>query len=255
MELRLQPNKVRNRLLGALSVDELQVVVQQMQAIDLPRGFNLSHANVEPAFCYFLESGIGSIVAKSPDGNQAEVGLFGFDGMTPTTLVLDSGPPSHSIFMQVPGDGYRITTERLAQIIGELPSLRRILLRYALTLSLQTAGTALSNAVHTVDEGLARWILMCDDRTDGNSIALTHEFLAIMLAVRRASVTTALHVLEGNRLIEARRGVIMVRDRDALEEFTGDAYGYPEAEYRRLIGPFQGTCADDRHGLHLRTTY
>jgi CRP-like cAMP-binding protein len=243
MELRLQPIKLRNGLLGALSGEELHAVAEHMQAIDLPRGFNLSLANVDPAFCYFLESGIGSIVAKSPDGNQAEVGLFGFDGMTPTTLVLDAGPPSHSIFMQVPGDGYCIPTERLAQIIDELPSLRRILLRYAHTLSLQTASTALSNAVHTVDERLARWILMCDDRTDGNAIALTHEFLAIMLAVRRASVTTSLHVLEGNRLIEARRGMILVRDRDALEEFAGDAYGYPEEEYRRLIGPFHAQLA------------
>lgn len=230
-------------MLNALSPEELQIVVQHMQAIDLPRGIDLSYANVDPAFCYFLESGIGSIVARSPEGNQAEVGLFGFDGMTPTTLVLDSGPPSHSIFMQVPGDGYQIATECLAQLIDDLPSLRRILLRYAHTLAVQTAGTALSNAVHTIDERLARWILMCHDRTDGNSIALTHEFLAIMLAVRRASVTTALHVLEGNRLIEARRGVIVVRDREALEEFAGDAYGYPEGEYRRLIGPFQAQLA------------
>ncbi len=243
MALHFQTVKIRNILLSALSPEEFDFFAQHMEAIDLPRGFDLSYANVDPAFCYFLESGIGSIVARSPEGNQAEVGLFGFDGMTPTSLVLDSGPPSHSVFMQVAGHGYRISTERLAQVIDDLPPLRRILLRYAHTLAIQTAGTALSNAVHTVDERLARWILMCHDRTDGNSIELTHEFLAIMLAVRRASVTTSLHVLEGNRLIEARRGVIMVRNRQALEEFAGDAYGYPEREYQRLIGPMNAILA------------
>lgn len=102
---------------------------------------------------------------------------------------------------------------------------------------MQTSYTALSNAVHPVDERLARWLLMCHDRVDGDELALTHEFLSLMLAVRRPSVTTALHVLEGNRFITAERGYITIRDRRRLEEFAGDAYGRPEAEYKRLIGP------------------
>lgn len=103
----------------------------------------------------------------------------------------------------------------------------------------QTSYTALSNAVHPIAERLARWLLMSDDRLDGD-LPLTHEFLSIMLAVRRPSVTTALHVLEGNGFIRAARGSIVVRDRAALEEFAGDAYGVPEAEYERLIGPLRG---------------
>lgn len=95
----------------------------------------------------------------------------------------------------------------------------------------------MSNAVHPIDERLARWLLMCHDRTIGNEMALTHEFLSIMLAVRRPSVTTALHVLEGNGFIQAERGYITVRDRHGLEDFARDSYGRPDAEYRRLIGP------------------
>ncbi|MNE45247.1 hypothetical protein D3C87_1815390 [compost metagenome] len=79
---------------------------------------------------------------------------------------------------------------------------------------------------------------MCHDRTDGDEISLTHEFLSIMLAVRRPSVTTALHVLEGRKLIYSERGMIIVRDRPALEQFAADAYGESEREYFRLLGPY-----------------
>jgi hypothetical protein len=100
----------------------------------------------------------------------------------------------------------------------------------------QAAYTALSNAVHQVDERLARWLLMCHDRTATDEISLTHEFLSLMLAVRRPSVTTAIHMLEGNRFISAERGFITIRDREGLEEFAADAYGGPEREYETILG-------------------
>jgi hypothetical protein len=80
---------------------------------------------------------------------------------------------------------------------------------------------------------------MCHDRTEGDEIALTHEFLSVMLAVRRPSVTDALHVLEGRRFIKAERALITVRNRAALEAYAHDAYGVPEREYQRLIGPMK----------------
>lgn len=114
--------------------------------------------------------------------------------------------------------------------------MKKLLMRYLQTLTTQTAFTALSNAVHHIHERLARWILMCHDRVDGDEIAVTHEFLALMMAVRRPSVTTALHVLEGDLFIKNERGFIIMRDRPALEAFAADTYGKPEEEYRRLIG-------------------
>ena len=114
--------------------------------------------------------------------------------------------------------------------------MRRLISRYAQTLFVQTAYTALSNATHRVDERLARWILMVHDRTVGNRLLLTHDFLAAVLNVRRPSVTTALHILEGRRFITAERGQVTIRDRAALEAFAGDAYGVPEREFARLIG-------------------
>ncbi len=117
-----------------------------------------------------------------------------------------------------------------------MPVFSNLLARYIQAFGSQISFTALSNAVHSIDERLARWLLMCHDRVDGDEIALTHEFISLMLAVRRPSVTTALHVLEGYKLIRSERGRITIRDRQALETFAGDAYGKPEQEYSRLIG-------------------
>jgi CRP-like cAMP-binding protein len=108
-------------------------------------------------------------------------------------------------------------------------------LRYAQALSVQTSGTAFTNAEHTLETRLARWLLMCHDRVDGDDIQITHEFMSMMLGVRRSGVTTATHILEGNGLIRARRGGISILDRERLEEFADNAYGLPEAEYARIM--------------------
>ncbi len=129
--------------------------------------------------------------------------------------------------------------EAFVQLLAECPALRLLVGRFALTLGEQATYTALSNAVHQVDERLARWLLMCHDRSDSDDLALTHEYMSVMLTVRRPSVTSSLHVLEGNGFIRSERGYVTIRNRKALEEFAGDAYGKPEAVYRRLLGPFK----------------
>ncbi len=109
------------------------------------------------------------------------------------------------------------------------------MLRYAHLFQLQTAQTALSNGSYSLEERLARWMLMCHDRMDGDEFPITHEFLAFMLGVRRPGVTTTVHILEGAGMIKARRSRIQILDRAKLEEAAGESYGAAEAEYRRLI--------------------
>ena len=101
---------------------------------------------------------------------------------------------------------------------------------------IQTAHTALANGQAKVEERLARWLLMAHDRADGNELSLTHEFLALMLSVRRAGVTVALQLAESQGLISAKRGLIYVKDRAGLKKIANGLYGIPEAEYRRLTG-------------------
>ena len=115
------------------------------------------------------------------------------------------------------------------------PALRLHLQRYAHVFMIQIAATALADGRYRVEQRLARWLLMCHDRLS-DSLPLTHEILALMLGVRRPSVTDALHILEGSLFIKAKRGRIIVRNRRGLEELAGAAYGAPEAEYHLLFG-------------------
>ena len=163
------------------------------------------------------------------------VGLIGREGMVGIPIALGVRATPFEYFVQHAGDGLRMAAHHLEEVIDERPSLHRVLLRYAQALNVQTSGTAFANAEHTVETRLARWLLMCHDRVDGDDIAITHDFLSMMLGVRRAGVTTATHVLEGNGLIRTKRGVITVLDRERLEELADNAYGLPEAEYARLM--------------------
>ncbi len=112
---------------------------------------------------------------------------------------------------------------------------------------MQVAHTALSHGSYTLEERLARWLLMCHDRLDGYDLPLVHEFLSMMLGVRRSGVTIAIQTLEGTGAIKGTRGHIVVRDRDKLEETANGSYGVPEAEYEKII-PRPGSPAAD----HLR---
>ena len=125
------------------------------------------------------------------------------------------------------GSGHRIPCAAILAASDASATLRDVLLRFAQVLMVQTTYSVLANAVHHVDERLARWLLMCHDRSDSDDLALTHVFMALMLSVRRPSVTTALHVLEGNGFIRSDRGYVTIRDRVALEAFAGDCYGKP----------------------------
>lgn len=232
----MQQSKLQNRLLAQLPDESFREIADSFEPVDLPRSYVFSEPLKDCTYSYFIESGIGSIVAVSPEGQQSEVGIFGREGMTPAYLVLETAMTPYSIFMQVPGAGYRLPNETLFAAAQRSASIRRLLLRYAYVLSIQTAYTGLSNSIHHVDVRLARWLLMCHDRTRSDQFSLTHEFLAVMLSVRRSSVTNALHMLEGNHLIYSERSLITIRDRKALEDFAGDAYGIPESEYSRLIG-------------------
>jgi len=227
----------RNNLLSLLSEEDRNLLQQHLEAIDLPKRFVIAEPDQPIQHVYFVETGLGSMVARSPEGQEVETGIFGRDSVAPVSVILGSDKTPHRHFMQVSGTGHRMAADKLVTAMNISSSLGRLFLRYAQVYTTQTSFTALSNAIHPLNERLARWILMSHDRCDSDDIPLTHEFLSLMLAVRRPSVTTALHVLEGSGFIRSERGYITVRNRQALEEFASDAYGKPEAEYRRLIGP------------------
>jgi CRP-like cAMP-binding protein len=230
-----------NLLLRALSDQDYALLAPNLRRTQLRVRQNLVERNQPIEQVYFFDNGVGSIVSDDEGGDAVEVGLFGRDGMSGTAVLLGSDRTPLTTFIQV-GDpsANMIGTDDLLAACRASASLHTTLLRYVQTLAVQAAMTAAANAHYALPERLARWLLMCHDRADGERIELTHEFMSIMLAVRRSGVTVTLHTLEGTGAIRNDRGVVTILDRARLEEIAGPSYGAPEAEYRRLFGPTPG---------------
>ncbi len=226
----------QNNLLYTLSAADRSLIEPHLQHMKMDRQMVLEEPKKPVRHAFFLTAGVGSTVALSKSGRRIEVGLFGRDGMSATAVVLQTAQSSFETFMQVSGEGFAIEADQLRELLNQSPSLQRHLLRYVQVLMTQTSQTALSNGQSKLEERLARWLLMCHDRINGDKIEMTHEFLSVMLGVRRAGVTVGIHVLEGKRLIRASRGEITILNREGLEHEAQNFYGVPEASYARLIG-------------------
>jgi CRP-like cAMP-binding protein len=225
----------RNRLLAALSAADLQLLQPHLEFVPLPLRQDLEKPNRRIEDVYFIESGIASVVAVQRQKERVEVGLIGSDGMSGTSILLGSQSSPHSTYLQVAGDGLRMPAAAFRRAMDESKTLRGLLLRYVQVFMVQIAHTAIANASGHLDSRLARWILMAHDRVPGDTLPLTHEFLSLMLGVRRAGVTETLHSLSIQRLIKTGRKQIVVLNRKGIERAAGDLYGVPEAEHRRLI--------------------
>jgi DNA-binding transcriptional regulator YhcF (GntR family) len=150
----------------------------------------------------------------------------------PSVVMGNSDRVPHETYMQVAGRGQRMSAELLRKAIGASVPLHHVLLRYVYSFMTQTTQTALANGRSKIEERLARWLLMAHDRVDGDRLPLTHEFLAVMLGVRRSGVTVALQELERKGLLEHRRSVIAIVDREGLEHSSNGTYTRPA---RRLV--------------------
>jgi len=228
--------KYRNRLLAALAPRDMALLQPHLQAVELPVRHPLEGANTRIENIYFLERGIASVVAGSKVGRDAEVGIIGREGLSGLPVVFGNHRSPHTVYIQVAGDGHRMPAAALRSAMTQSASLQARLLKFAQAFMIQTTHTAIANARGKLVERLARWVLMADDRIDGNQLPLTHEFLSLMLGVRRPGVTEALRALTEAGLIRADRGLIVVRDRKGLIQQARGFYGVPEAEYERLLG-------------------
>ena len=214
---------------------DLALLQPHLQLVAMPLRTEMEQPNRIIKTVYFMESGIASVVAIRPDDTMVEVGIIGSEGMSGIAVVLGTDQSPHSTYIQVSGDAQRIAARELRVAIAASVTLRTLLTKFAQVFMVQTAQTAIANARSHIDQRLARWILMAHDRTGHSALPLTHEFLALMLGVRRAGVTEALNSLKKRNLIDIGRNQIDLRDRKGLERTAGDAYGVPEKEYRRLI--------------------
>ncbi len=213
-----------NRILSRLSREDYGLLEPHLDPVDLPVRKSLEARKRRIDQVYFIEAGFASVVANGSGKPGIEVGIIGREGMTGLAIVLGSDRAQYATYIQVAGRGQRISAADLRNALERSATLHRPMLRYANAFLHQAMTTALANGRSKIEERLARWLLMADDRIDGETLPLTHEFLSLMLGTRRPGVTVALQGLEKAGLIETRRSKITIVNRRALEKCSNGTY-------------------------------
>jgi CRP-like cAMP-binding protein len=216
---------VNNLILLSLPDKEYNLLRPHLDAIALPQHKILQEPGEKVEFAYFLNDGMVSLVALSQDGRSVEVGIVGKEGMVGMSLTEDLHLEIFRAIMQMAGSGMRIRSEVFQDILLSAPVLRSKLGRFALMHGMQVAQLAACNRLHGIDQRLARWLLMCQDRFDSQLLPLTHDFLAQMLGTGRPSVSLAAGILENAGLIENLRGTVKILNRKSLEALACECYG------------------------------
>jgi len=216
---------VSNVILLSIQDDEYNMLRPHLEPVDLPQYDILHEPGEKIDFTYFPNEGMTSVVALSRDGRTVEVGIVGKEGMIGMSIVIGLQREVFRTIMQMPGSGLRVRIESFQALLPCAPSLRAELTRFALMHGMQVAQLAACNRLHEVEQRLARWLLMCQDRVDSASLPLTHEFLAQMLGTGRPSVSLAIGSHEEAGLIQNTRGAIRILNRKSLEESACECYG------------------------------
>jgi len=223
-----------NFLLDRLAADDLQRLLPHLTEISLVQKQTLNLPGQLIEHVYFPISAIASMIASPDEGAAVEVGVIGREGLIGTPVLLGSETASNEAYVQIAGTALRMPTAALLDMAEQSRDLRRRFLRFTQALSFQISQSAACNARHVIEERCARWLLAAQDRVDGDELALTHEFLGIMLGVRRAGVTVAAGMLQQAGLIHYRQGRITILDRKGLEAAACGCYRAIRDEYDRL---------------------
>jgi CRP-like cAMP-binding protein len=218
----------QNLILSGLSRDDLALIQPYLEPVDLPLRKVLGHTNKKITTVFFPESGFASVVVKT--GKPIEVGLIGREGMTGLVVVFGGDRSDNETYMQAAGQGQCMRANDLRNAMEKSRTLHSSMLRYAQAFLNQTTKTAVANGRFKIEERLARWLLMAHDRVGSPELPLTHEFLAMMLGVRRPGVTVACQQLEREGVIARRRGRIVICNREKLEKMSDGTYA--TADYR-----------------------
>lgn len=226
-----------NSLLASLSRQDQALLRPKLERVPLRTGEVLIEPNTPIKHVYFVETGaVSARFAAALDVNIA-TGLIGYEGMVGLPLAMNDIETPFLMMVEYPGTALRMDAELLTEACETIKSLRNTMMRYASVFATQAAEATCANACFNINIGVARWLLMTHDRVVHSEFPITHDRLAVLLSVRRPGVTVALHVLEGEHLIRARRGRVEIRDRPGLERYAEGAYGRAESEHRRLIKP------------------
>ena len=237
-----------NLLLRRLAASDQQLLEPHAEQVTIERTATLIRAGDSLDAIYFPETVVVSIEEQVGPERHVEVAVVGREGMLGWPALLGATRTTHAAVVQLrTGSAVRIGIEPLRRACDRSTSLWDALLQFVHVVIVQMARSIASHLHDALDLRLARWLLMRHDRLGGDVLFVRHDEIADNLNVRRASITDRLHLLEGDHLIRCNRGKILICDRLALESFAGEAYGFPEAHYRSLIGPF-GKSIGERIG-------
>ena len=227
---------VKNRLLAHIPASERERIQPLLEEVPLDFHEDLYQQNQPTECVWFPYSGVVSLVTELSDGEPVEVATIGPEGMVGVPQLLGADRMSSRAFVQVPGRAGRMSAADFRRVVAESPELNRLLHRYVLALFSFVTQTAACNRMHTIEERLARWLLMTNDRVHSREFSLTQEFLAQMLGVRRPTVSLAAGMLAKAGLIHYVRGHITILDRAGLEGAACECYQAIASEFQRLVG-------------------
>ncbi len=216
---------VSNRILLSIPDVEYRSIRPHLEYLKMPSHRSLHEPHQKLGFVHFLNQGLISLVVVMEDGRTVEAGIVGNEGASgiAAAVGLKRGPLREIV--QIAGDGFRVGVVEFRKILQSTPELRNTLGRYIMILGMQVAQTAACNRLHRIEQRLARWLLIAQDRMDSGSLPITHDFLATMLGTDRPSVTLAAGVLQRLQLIGYTRGAVKILERMRLEKFTCECYG------------------------------
>ena len=217
-------SSARNLLLCSLSEANRNLLLAQCTKVSLPLRMPLAEAGEVPAYAFFLTSAVASVVASSPEGNTAEVGLIGCEGVVGALQIIGPAKVPTDCFIQLAGDGLRISMLALRQAFYSSPEIHVRILEFVQSQTLALGQIAGCHRFHGAEERLARWLLMAQDRTGSDVLNLTQEFLGMMLGARRTTVTMIAGAMQRSGLIEYHRGRVSIPDRQNLEAAACDCY-------------------------------
>jgi CRP-like cAMP-binding protein len=224
-----------NRLLGLLTREDYERLRPHLQSVPLEYRKSLYRADARIESVWFIETGVGSLVNTMENGDAAEVGTIGNEGIVGLPLLLGDHRAPTSVYVQVPGVGLRMTATLFARELAQSASMRKVMLEYAHAFFNQVAQSAACNQFHSLRQRCCRWLLMTHDRMHSDKFLLTQEFLAMMLGVQRTGVTAAAGALQRTGLIRYTRGNVTILDRAGLEHEACECYGISKREFDRLL--------------------
>ena len=226
-----------NRILCALPQPSLERLIPDLYQKPLELRQVLQARGVPIEQVVFPIHGVASMISVGDNGGSIEVATIGCEGIVGLPLFLGGESAAGEIFIQVPGKGLYMAAAQFHRHVAAEPPLMRVLLRYTQALLTQVAQCSACNQHHSIVGRCARWLLQTHDRVRGDEFPLTHDFLSLMLGVRRATVTETAQTLQSQKLIQYRRGVIRIINRAGLEAASCECYRLINREYTRLLKP------------------